>query len=136
MSHRTVILSSFEAYLACEGWFSPEERVEEARARETRLARFPHTVMLQVAFPEIDFANRWCWQRFGPADGECMQHASEYCACDGAGRHTHAGTWTSHFWGKTDYNFGFNEWGFAERADRDRFLASVAEINWGEKYPK
>jgi hypothetical protein len=39
-----------------------------------------------------------------------------------------------HFLVKTDYDFGFCEWYFSERSDRDCFLASVAEINWGEKY--
>jgi len=66
MTHQTVVLSSYEAYLASENE-SPED--EE---RHRRLSRCPYSVMLEVAFPELDFANRWCWQRFGPAHGECI----------------------------------------------------------------
>ena len=134
MSHRTVILSSFEEYLA-SGDDSPEERAEQKRDRQERLSRFPYAVMLQVSFPEMDFANRWCWQHFGPGDGECMQHQSEYRACDLAEPHSHVGKWMCHWFVKTDYNFGFNEWYFAEQGDRECFLANVDEINWGEKYP-
>jgi len=92
--------------------------------------------MLQVSFPELDFANRWCWQHFGRSDGECMQRCSEYRVCDLNEPHSHAGKWMWHWFEKTDYNFGFNEWYFAERADQEYFLAKVGEINWGENYPK
>jgi len=37
---------------------------------------------------------------------------------------------------KTDYDFGFNEWYFAESEDCDFFVANVDKINWGEHYPK
>lgn len=134
MSYRTVILSSFEEYLASED--SPEERAEEERERKERLSRFPYAVMLQVSFAELDFANRWCWQHFGPCEGECLQSHSEYPTCDLKGEHSHTGKWTSHWLVKTDYNFGFNEWYFAEKSACEQFLASVNEINWGENYPK
>ena len=62
-AYRTVSLSSFEEYLASED-DSPEEQAEQARDRKERLSRFPYTVMLQVSFLEMDFANRWCWQHF------------------------------------------------------------------------
>ncbi len=39
-----------------------------------------------------------------------------------------------YFFGNTDYDFGFCEWYFSEQSDRDGFLASMGEINWGEKY--
>lgn len=134
MSHRTVILSSFDDYLANE--CSRESGVEEKKARDRRRSRFPHAVMLQAAYPEIDFADRWCWQHIGPADGACMQRHSEYPACSFSGAHSHAGKWMSHFFGKTDYDFGYNEWYFEYPLDHQRFLASVGEINWGENYPK
>jgi hypothetical protein len=133
MSHRTAILSSFEGYLASEV-DSPEVQAEEERERKVRLARFPYSVVLQVAFPELDFANRWCWQRFGPGDGECGQSQSDYPACKIVGPHSHVGKWVWDLLAKTDYNFGFCEWCFSEKSDRDSFLASVDEINWGEKY--
>jgi hypothetical protein len=83
-----------------------------------------------------DFANRWCWQNFGPCDGECTQRYSEYRVCDRSEPHSHVGKWTSHWFVKTDYDFGYNEWYFAENVDRDRFLANVDKINWGEHFPK
>lgn len=132
MSHRTVILSSFEAYLAED--CVPEFRGEEERERASRLSRFPYPVTLQVSFPELDFANRWCWQHFGPSDGNCLQRHSYYPACSVPEPHSHTGKWMWYFFGKTDYDFGFCEWYFAEQFDRSSFLASVGEINWGEKF--
>ncbi len=132
MSHRTVILSSFEAYLAED--CLPEFQGEAERERASRLSQFPYPVTLQVSFPELDFANRWCWQHFGPSDGDCLQRHSHYPACSVPEPHSHTGKWIWYFWGKTDYDFGFCEWYFSEQSDLDRFLASVGEINWGEKY--
>lgn len=135
MSHKTVVVSSFEEYLAGDD-DSIEERVAQEVDRNERLSRFPYSVMLKVSFPELDFANRWCWQNFGPSDGECTQRDSEYRVCDRPETHSHNGKWTSHWFVKTDYDFGFNEWYFAESADRDSFVANVDEIDWGEHYPK
>lgn len=135
MSHRTVVASSFEEYLANED-FSTEFRAAEEVDRAARLTRFPYSVMLKVSFPELDFANRWCWQHFGPSDGECIQRDAEYRACDRTEPHSHVGKWTSYWLEKTDYDFGFNEWYFAEGADRDLFVANIAKINWGEHYSK
>ena len=100
------------------------------------MERFPYAVMLQVAFPELDFANRWCWTRFGPADGGCTQKDSKYRVCTIDVPHSHSGIWTTHWFVKTDYDFGFNEWYFAKQSHYDLFLDSVPKINWGEKYPK
>jgi hypothetical protein len=133
MSYRTAILSSFEEYLASDD-HSPGFRAEEARERKDRLSRLPYSVMLQVSFAEFDFANRWCWQHFGPNDGECLQRQSEYPMCDLVEFHSHTGKWMWYWLAKTDHNFGFSEWYFSKQADRDFFLASVDEINWGEKY--
>ena len=135
MSYRTVILSSFEEYLAstCD---APEDVAEQTCDRNELLLRFPYAVMLQVSFPELDFTDRWCWQQFGPSDGKCMQCQSEYCACPLSEPHSHSGKWTRHWFEKTDYDFGFNEWYFALQADRECFLANVPKINWGENYPK
>ncbi len=135
MSHRTVVLSSFEEYLVADN-VSAAERPFHERDRNEQLLRFPFSVMLQVSYPELDFANRWCWQQFGPPAGECNQHCSEYRMCDNTEPHSHVGKWTACWHAKTDYNFGFNEWYFAEATDCERFLANVKNINWGEHYPK
>ncbi len=133
MSHRTVRLSSFEEYLASED-DSLQVRAFEEQERELRRSRFPHTVTLQLSFAELDYANRWCWQHFGPADGNCLQYHSDYPVCDLAGAHSHKGKWIWYWLVKTEYNFGFCEWCFFELSDQNRFLASVSEIHWGEKY--
>ncbi|WP_397383303.1 hypothetical protein [Prosthecobacter sp.] len=135
MSHQTVLLSSFEEYLT-NGGDSPEEQDERKLERQERLVRFPYSVMLQVSFPELDFANRWCWRRFGPSYGECMQRYSEYRVCNLSEPHSHLGVWTCEWFVKTDYDFGFNEWYFAEEYNRESFLGSVNDINWGENFPK
>jgi len=128
---RTVQLSSYEAYLEYL-----EDSPGEDQDRKGRVARFPFTVILLVAVPEMDFANRWCWLNFGPADGQCMQFQSEYPACTLAQMHSHTGKWCEYWLEKIDYDFGFCEWYFAEESHRDNFLAFVPEINWGEKFPK
>ena len=135
MSHRSVVISSFEEYLDDE-FTSVEDRATETVDRNIHLARFPYSVMLQVAYPELDYANRWCWQNFGPGDGRCLQLDSEYRVCERDDPHSHLGKWASHWWAKTDYNFGFNEWYFAESDDRELFVANIENIHWGEHYPK
>lgn len=92
--------------------------------------------MLQVSYPEIDFANRWCWQQFGPAEGECHQAHSEYPACNLPPPHQHQGRWLSHFLVKTEYDFGYNEWYFTNETDRDRFVEFIPHMHWGERYLK
>jgi hypothetical protein len=135
MSYRTVSLSTFEEYLQSEGG-SPEVRAQEERDREDRLSRFPYPVTLKVSFAELDFTNRLLWQRFGPAEGECRQRQSEYRVCDIAEPHSHAGKWMFCWLAKTEYNYGFCEWCFAERSDQQYLLAELNEINWGEKHPE
>lgn len=135
MTHRTLVLSSLGEYLEDENE-SPEDSSEEVQSRQVRLERFPHTVMLKLAFPELDFSERWCWQNFGPMDGECRQKYSEYRVCADDSCHTHRGKWTSHWYVKTDYDFGFCEFHFENENERDQFLQQLPEFSWGENYPK
>ncbi len=135
MTHQTASLSSFDEYLLLN-YLSDTEKAEQIEDRSKRLARYPYSVILTLAFPEVDFANRWCWQNFGPEDGECHQYASEYPACSIKGSHHHLGSWMSYWIEKTEYNFGFNEWCFRDAADRDSFLKQVPLIHWGENFPK
>lgn len=137
MTHRTVVLSSFDDYLALDYlWITQEQKEELITERNERLSRFPFSVILQVAYPELDFANRWCWQNFGPTDGECLQKQSQYPACNLETPHSHSGNWITCWIDKIDYDFGFNEWCFCRESDRDLFLEYLPMINWGEKYPK
>jgi hypothetical protein len=135
MTYRTLLLSSIEHYMARED--DPlADRLQQSRERDERLRQFPFPVMLEFAYPELDFAIRWCWQRFGPMDGDCTQKSSEYRICCDETPHRHAGTWTTHWFVKTEYNFGFCEWYFSNQADHHEFRASLPELNWGELYPK
>lgn len=133
-----MLLVNFESFLD-EAYPDDESDSSAARAAETeerkgRLAAFPYSVILQLSYPEMDFATRWCWEQFGPAHGKCQQSSSEYPACHEKSRHSHDGKWLTHWLAKTDYDFGFNEWLFVEQVDYDRFLEFVPNITWGENY--
>ena len=130
MTHRTLQLSSIENYLKYEG--DPDA----IREREVHLQQFPYAVMFEMAYPELDFALRWCWKCFGAMDGECLQKQSEYRVCPDEVAHRHNGRWTSYWFVKTNYNFGYNEFYFSKKVDFDYFIAHLSEINWGEHYPK
>lgn len=130
MTHKTWRRASIDGYIQFEG--DPEE----IQGRNLRLQQFPYAIMLELAYPELDFAQRWCWENVGPMDGICTQAYSEYPVCTEAGTHSHCGAWTSHWFAKTEYNFGYNEFYFAKKDDLDAFIAYLPQINWGEKYPK
>lgn len=137
MTYRTLVPSTIGKYLSYQGDCpSPEGLDEEMQSRDQRMLRFPHPIMVELSFAELDFVNRWCWQQFGPADGECQQKYSEYRACHTEEPHRHTGKWTMHWFEKTDYDFGFAEWYFSEKADYELFLANLPHFNWGENYPK
>ena len=139
MSYQTVVLSTFEEYLANtdEGEADVAERIA---IRNATLHAFPFSVVLQVAYAEMDYANRWAWQQFGPRDGECFAvrrglRPSEYPMCHDPEPHVHRGTWCCHWHIKTDYDFGYCEWYFSNSTDKDRFLSFAPTINWGENHP-
>ncbi|HEY2249831.1 MAG TPA: hypothetical protein VGH74_02180 [Planctomycetaceae bacterium] len=131
-----------------------DDRRELDAERKERLRRFPNSVALEGAFSEYYFASRWCWQNLGACDGECCESDSEYPGCplvlaterieNIGGRqrkkysridaHVHEGSWTNYWLGKTDYDYGFCEFYFANDADRDRFIAAVPTFTWGENY--
>lgn len=134
MTYRTVVLSSFEAYLASE-YPGESHPPTEFESRNEILSRFPYPVMLQLSFAELDFANRWCWHQFGPPRGECFDTQSEYPTCNIPTPHGHSGIWAHEWLVKTEYNFGFNEWYFSSSDQMEQFLAFVPLINWGDKYP-
>ena len=134
MTYQTLLLSSIESYLKYVGKYEGDADVMLERG--VRLQQFPYAVMLEMSYPELDYAIRWCWLRFGLMDGECTQKQSEYQVCFDELEHLHNGRWTSYWFGKTDYDFGYNEFYFSAREDCDYFIAHLSEINWGEHYPK
>jgi hypothetical protein len=133
MPPRTVVVSSFAKYLAD----SPERTEpfsDETEARNLRKLRFPYSLMLELSFAEYDFTNRWCWQQFGAADGDCQEKDSQYRTCHVDHDQSHIGPWCCHWFAKTEYNFGYCEWYFFAEEDLKRFEAFVPRICWGEKY--
>jgi hypothetical protein len=137
MTYRTVIQSNYDEYLKDKYVHTPDALSALKQERELLLAKFPYSVLLLVSFPEMDYADRWCWQQFGPKHGVCDQaKSSDYPACELHEAHTHDGTWATDWLGKTDYNFGYNEWYFANKLSQELFLEFMPNINWGEKYPK
>jgi hypothetical protein len=135
MTHQTLFISSFEKYVATE-CASAEIAGDEMRNRQVRLQRFPYSVVVELSYPELDFAERWCWQNFGPADGDCMQRYSNYRMCLEGASHTHSGKWLRHWLAKTDYDFGYCEFHFSDQANQVAFLAQVSSFNWGEDFAK
>lgn len=135
MTFRTVVLSSFDDYLAY-GQHSGTQDTSAFQSRIDLLANFPNAVMLQLSFAELDYANRWCWQHFGPPHRECVDAQSEYVTCHISSSHCHLGTWTHEWYEKTDYNFGFNEWYFSMHTQYEKFQAFIPMINWGERFPR
>ena len=132
MSACHVIHTTFQDYLKEEFPAGADSAAAGCAAEEQehqrRLAAFPHSTVLQLAYPELDLANWWCWQQFGPARGECHQASSDRPACDQAGHHMHDGRWLTQWLAKTSYDFGFNAWYFAEEADQLKFLAFVPQL--------
>ncbi len=113
----------------------PPERWPAAQAeRATWRQRLPHSIVLSLFYPQLDFAERWCWQHFGACFGECFQHHSEYPACNEPLPHCHSGRWHARWLAKTGYDFGYCEWLFAEESDYRRFAAFVPHISFGELY--
>lgn len=122
--------------------------------RKNNLIIFPFSAVLQGAYPEHDYATRWCWQKYGSPQTECcMESYSEYPSCpevlaterfdDDGDRayskvkdHSHIGCWTHEWVGKTGYDYGFSEFYFKAQSDLDSFLAAVETFNFGENYAK
>lgn len=104
MTQRTVELSDFDSYLEYEYPLSASAQVDgrntEIADRELRRETFPHTLILKVAYPELDYANRWCWREFGPTHGKCFESQSTYPACEVSNTHSHDGRWMWHWLAK------------------------------------
>ena len=129
------------------------------------LMTFPYSVVSEGGYPEHDYAGRWCWQHIGPKEGPCDNWHSEYPACPlvlateyvrsgeyknpegkivpyrrktycDPGEHAHQGRWTSLWLGKTDYDYGFQIYFFADEADYGEFLAAFPTFTWDESWNK
>lgn len=121
--HRSVQLSSLEKYLK-QGGERGSDLTEMLERRQELLVKFPYPVMLELSYPELDFTNRWCWNRWGSFHGHCYERSSEYPACAIEAPHSHIGVWATIWFVKTAYDFGFNEWYFSTDEAQNEFLDS------------
>jgi hypothetical protein len=120
--------------------------------------QFPFSTIVEAGYPEWDVAERWCWQTFGPRHGVCdwrsdypacpiilaaekiltkVVHAGqehEYMMYSNPVEHSHAGLWTTIWFGKTGYDLGFGAFCFSAESDKNRFIAHLPEIDFGEDY--
>jgi len=135
------------------------------RKREDLLVDFPYVVIAEGEYSEHDYACRWCWQQFGPENGRCKNYQSEYPACplvletehieeavrkdrkgteisyrwkaySDPGEHSHQGVWTTLWFGKTAYDYGFNVYFFVNEADHERFLGAFPTFTWHGSWDK
>ena len=144
-------ISSIDEYLRIEPLDEPEKLV-------LAHAQFPFGVVVECDFPEWDVANRWCWQNFGPRQGECWGQL-EYATCplilptehivkevvrgkeyevkrySNVPAHNHVGIWTTYWFGKTDYDHGYGEFCFSSGDDKTKFSEYIPHVDWGENYP-
>lgn len=118
-------------------------------SREDALKQFPFSIVLLGSYSDHDFCTRWCWENFGPMQGECHEYQSEFPGCplvlateylhpvkinhgDGIeeccqekaynnpGDHSHIGDWKKVWLGKIGYDFGFAEYFFLNKEDRNK----------------
>lgn len=129
--------------------------------RDQLVKKFPYSVVVEGSYPEHDFAQNWCWKKFGSINvAQCIDSYSNYPSCpivlatgkmqkyeDGFGEekfgmvydrevpaHSHQGKW-AYFWlDKTDYDYGFAEFLFVDEKDKNMFVKNVPLFNMGEKY--
>lgn len=78
-----------------EGDWSPELQ----GARDVALSKYPHSVLVEGYYPEHDVAVEWATSAAGQRDV----------------------AWTSLWYAKTDYDYGFQEFFFVDEADATSF---------------
>ena len=131
MAQKYITRSSFEAYEKRYNSLSTDSDHGKTVSlkRATILAKFPFSIMTLTAIDDIDFANFWLWNKFGPCNGSCHQSTSAFKACDVHVYHDHVGSWCCHFFAKTGYDFGFNEWYFDNKPSLILFKKFITKFN-------
>ena len=127
--------------------------------RDQTLINFPFSVIVTGYYPESDFAERWCWQKFGsPETEDCLNCHSDYPGCPlvlvteqikeykwedeieyikeyrNPGKHSHQGVWTTLWLAKTGYDFGYTEFCFKNEEDYFQFVAFIPDVTFGEQW--
>lgn len=105
-------------------------------------------------YEEINTAKKWCWENFGEIDiNKCDEYFEDNPVCpvaikahqlrkeqpifdadtiifDGvsATNHSHTGKWSTLWYGKIDYDYGFLEFFFKKEEDMRRFQDIVENL--------
>lgn len=140
-----------------------EYQRQQHKKRQGVSETFPYTTVLVGIYSEHDYAIRWCWLNISPPTGICDNYQSEYPACPlvlvtafvehgtikdklgqetptqwvvykDPGEHEHEGVWCWIWLGKTDYDYGFCEFYFANEVDREQFLAACSTFTWRKEW--
>lgn len=105
--HNAVSVVEFADYL--RECLPPVQWPEAEAERDTWRKRLPYSLVVKLFYPQLDFAERWCWLTFGECFGECLQRQSEYPSCFEPLPHCHNGRWRARWLAKTGYDFGYCE---------------------------
>lgn len=135
-----------------------EDQQERDQERRDLLAVFPYSVVAEGFYSEHDYATRWCWQHISPKNGLCDSYQSDYLALSSVleteflehtfyrgnewfhkrywepAEHAHQGEWAYLWFGKTDYDYGFGEYYFAQDTDRAKFVEAFPAFTWDEAW--
>jgi hypothetical protein len=154
---RGMRVGSIQEYLESSFFAVPASALEDTLASAEIRDQFPFAVIVEADYPEWDVAERWCWQTFGPRHGEC-NWGTDYAACpkilatektlttvvngreefkymtySNPEKHSHAGAWTTYWFGKTSYDHGYGAFCFSNENDKITFIAHVPKVDFGEK---
>lgn len=99
----TVSVVEFADYL--RECLPPVQWPEAAAERDTWRQRLPYSLVVKLFYPQLDFAERWCWLTFGECFGECLQRQSEYPSCFEPLPHCHNGRWRARWLAKNRLRF-------------------------------
>jgi hypothetical protein len=120
-----------EEYISERGQPYCHEKIEEAKKL------FPYTSTIKWGYSDMDVGHCWCWQTFGPKHGKCEEDCGGerlFLNCPFSGLvkayHSHVGVWTSVWFGKTDYDFGYEQFFFKHKVDRDMFEFGIRAIDY------
>ena len=92
-----------DAYEGDEDW-ETEYQIE----REELIVRYPYSVVVEGAFLEYNSLKHWTDEQFGPENSP---------------------VWTSLWYGKTDYDYGYREYFFSRQADLQLLIQHIPLVH-------
>lgn len=122
--------------------------------REKLILNFPYSVLITADYEEINTAKKWCWENFGEVHiDKCDEYSKDSPICpiaikahqlrkeqpiydmdtvviDGVSvtNHSHTGKWSTLWYGKIDYDYGYIEFFFKKEEDRSKFESTVESL--------